>query len=163
MAIFYSKSKGGFYDESIHGARLLSVVDPKYKAPEIEEGEELPEAPTLSIPNPDTLIPADAVEITDEQHKALLNAQSTGKIIKADKKGFPIAIDPPAPTDEELAVSARLMRDQLMKESDWVVIRAAEIGESVPDAWVAYRTRLRDITGQSGFPKTINWPSKPDA
>ncbi|MDT3735555.1 MAG: DUF4376 domain-containing protein [Denitratisoma sp.] len=50
-------------------------------------------------------IPADAVEITSEQHAALLAAQGTGKIITADAEGFPIAADPPAPTLEELKLS----------------------------------------------------------
>jgi hypothetical protein len=39
-------------------------------------------------------IPADAVEITDEQHAALLEAQSSGKAITADTNGSPIAVDP---------------------------------------------------------------------
>lgn len=47
-------------------------------------------------------IPADAVEITSEQHAALMAAQSVGKIVTADIDGFPIAVDPPPPTLEEL-------------------------------------------------------------
>lgn len=40
-------------------------------------------------------IPADAVEITREQHAALLQGQSEGKQITADENGFPVLIDPP--------------------------------------------------------------------
>ena len=40
-------------------------------------------------------IPADAVEITTEQHAALLQGQSEGKVITADENGYPILIDPP--------------------------------------------------------------------
>lgn len=40
-------------------------------------------------------IPADAVEITSDEHAALLAAQSSGKRIEADANGYPIATDPP--------------------------------------------------------------------
>lgn len=38
-------------------------------------------------------IPADAVEITDEQHAALLQGQTDGQEIAGDDNGFPILID----------------------------------------------------------------------
>lgn len=47
-------------------------------------------------------IPDDAVEITSEQHSALLEGQSQGKIISADEDGHPILIDPPPPTTEQI-------------------------------------------------------------
>lgn len=47
-------------------------------------------------------MPSDVVEITDEQHQALLDGQSQGKLISADKKGNPILIDPPPLTAEQL-------------------------------------------------------------
>lgn len=40
-------------------------------------------------------IPADAVEITAEQHMSLMQWQSEGKIITADENGYPVLIDPP--------------------------------------------------------------------
>lgn len=48
-------------------------------------------------------IPADAIEITDEQHAALLNGQSIGKVIAADAAGHPVLVDPPPapPPDHE--------------------------------------------------------------
>lgn len=42
-------------------------------------------------------IPADAVQITSDDHASLLAAQSGGKVIAADATGHPIAVDPPAP------------------------------------------------------------------
>jgi hypothetical protein len=47
-------------------------------------------------------IPADAVEITTEEHAALLDGQSNGKRIVADIDGRPVLADPPAPTLDEL-------------------------------------------------------------
>jgi hypothetical protein len=97
MTKFYSASTRGFYDEDIHGARLIEHVttDP-------ETGETLDR---WTEPNPDCKIPSDAVEITGDQHEALLAAESSGKIIQADANGTPIAVDRPAPTAGEIEVA----------------------------------------------------------
>ena len=42
-------------------------------------------------------VPTDAVEITAEEHMALLNAQAAGKAIVPDVDGRPIAVDQPPP------------------------------------------------------------------
>ena len=47
-------------------------------------------------------IPADAAEITVEEHQALLEGQSQGKRIVADEAGHPVLADPPPPTDEQI-------------------------------------------------------------
>jgi len=47
-------------------------------------------------------IPADAVEITEAEHAALLEGQSQGKRIVADENGRPILQDPPPPTAEQI-------------------------------------------------------------
>lgn len=52
----------------------------------------------------------------------------------------------------------RLMR---LTDTDWVVTRAAESGQPVPPAYVAYRQALRDVTSQPGFPWDVKWPDAP--
>ena len=99
-------------------------------------------------------IPADAVEITDAEHAALLDAQSAGKIIKAGAEGKPVASDPPAPTDDQLAASARLKRDRLLAACDWTQLADVQAGA----AWATYRQALRDVPSQPGFPRNIEWP-----
>lgn len=47
-------------------------------------------------------IPEDAVEITKEEHQALIEGQSQGKRIVADESGRPILQDPPPPTAEQI-------------------------------------------------------------
>ena len=47
-------------------------------------------------------IPADAVEITIEEHAALIEGQSMGKVIVADENGRPILQDPPPPSPEQI-------------------------------------------------------------
>ena len=47
-------------------------------------------------------IPADAVEITSEHHRELIEGQSQGKRITADENGFPALADPPAKTQAQI-------------------------------------------------------------
>lgn len=63
---------------------------------------------------------------------------------------------------ERMPESVRMQRDGLLKESDVVIIRYAELGEIAPKDWIEYRQALRDIPQQEGFPLNIVWPEKPD-
>lgn len=48
-----------------------------------------------------TAIPADAVDIADDEHSSLMAAQAQGKQIVADDNGYPIAVERAAPTPAE--------------------------------------------------------------
>ena len=67
------------------------------------------------------------VEISTGEWFSLLDkADSTGKIIGHDEKGYPILIDPPEPSAEE---KARMRIDELkryLSATDYVVIKIAE-------------------------------------
>ena len=54
----------------------------------------------------------------------------------------------------------RLRRDRFLNETDWVVTKATETGETVTSAWKTYRQKLRDVPSQSD-PDNITWPTKP--
>ena len=58
-------------------------------------------------------IPAGAVEITNEEHQALLEGQSQGKLIQADANGHPILVDPPPPTTAEIWERIKAKRDAI--------------------------------------------------
>jgi hypothetical protein len=60
-----------------------------------------------------------------------------------------------------LAANAREQRDKLIAKTDWVVIRAKELGQTVPANIFAYRGDLRQVPDQEGFPETIEWPIEP--
>lgn len=47
-------------------------------------------------------IPTDAKEITELEHSALLASQASGKVMKADANGRPIAVDPDPLTAEQI-------------------------------------------------------------
>jgi Phage tail assembly chaperone protein len=60
-----------------------------------------------------------------------------------------------------LASQARARRDRLLSATSWIVERALELGNPVPEAWVAYRQALRDVPQQPGFPEVVVWPEPP--
>lgn len=89
------------------------------------------------------VIPKTAVEITDDKHKELLNGQSTGKIISADAEGYPILIDPPAPTAEQLQKQANSKARAYLASTDWYIVRKAETGVDVPEDVLTKRQEAR--------------------
>jgi hypothetical protein len=64
-------------------------------------------------------------------------------------------------TDADIARDARVRRARLLAESDWVSLRALDLAEGVPPEWSIYRSALRDVSMQPGFPRSITWPTVP--
>ena len=60
--------------------------------------------------------------------------------------------------DAEQAKSVRNSRTEKLKDSDWT-----QIADSTADkaAWATYRTALRNVPTQAGFPWTVTWPDAP--
>lgn len=56
--------------------------------------------------------------------------------------------------------SVRNKRNELLKNTDWLVIKSTESGKPVDEEIVNYRQALRDITIQDD-PFNIIWPSEP--
>ena len=61
---------------------------------------------------------------------------------------------------DQAEANIRAHRDYLLQESDWIVSRSYERGESVPADWATYRQALRDVTLQAGFPYSVVWPDR---
>lgn len=102
-------------------------------------------------------------DVTEESawsltHQELLEGQSSGKKISSDESGNPILSDQPEPTDEQLAASVRAKRDQLIAETDYLVMPDYPISTDLLAKVKVYRQALRDITIQVGFPYDIDWP-----
>ena len=99
-------------------------------------------------------IPDDAVGITTEEHQALLEGQSKGKIISADKNGKPVLKDPPPPTPEQIiaqydaAIAQRL--DDFAKTLNYTnIMSAATYATSTVPKFKAegqYALEARDAT-----------------
>lgn len=96
----------------------------------------------------------------------------TQKLVPCDpyiEDGWAYTVEVQDKTAEEVAadtaskaMQARAKRDEILKRSDWMVIRAQETGTTIDAEWATYRQALRDVTEQDGFPLTIEWPIDPD-
>lgn len=86
-------------------------------------------------------IPDDAVEITADEHAALIEGQSQGKLIQADANGFPVLADPPAP-NPQIQTNAEALA--YLASTDWYVIRKQETGAEIPADILAKRQEARD-------------------
>jgi hypothetical protein len=60
-----------------------------------------------------------------------------------------------------MLLKIKKLQQRLLRESDWIVIRALDQGVPIPKDWQTYRQKLRDIDAQPGYPNTIEWPTKP--
>ena len=71
---------------------------------------------------------------------------------------YRLLAEDPVAVNAHLSVEMRKRRDDLLKESDWVVVKAFETNTTIPAEWATYRQALRDIPQQPDFPTNINWP-----
>ena len=103
-------------------------------------------------------IPTDAIEITHDEHAALLAGQSAGQRIEADEHGHPVLCDALPPSDDALADTARARRDALITATDYLLMADYPISAGQLADVRAYRQALRDVPLQPGFPQHIDWP-----
>ncbi len=60
-----------------------------------------------------------------------------------------------------LAADARRQRDALLAACDWTQGNDSPLDATTKAAWATYRTALRNVPEQAGFPATILWPVSP--
>lgn len=116
-------------------------------------------------------LPADAVQVTDEDYAALQARVSEGGWIVADDTGRPTVIAPDLSVSAEaLAAMARRRRDAAIAKVRWMIERhtdevALGIAPSLASAefitLLQHVQALRDVPSQSGFPAAITWPEPP--
>lgn len=114
-------------------------------------------------------MPSDAIEISDEKYRELLNALSNGKVVVISD-GELTAVNPPPPTVIELGFDARYQRDNILKSQQWIIERHRdELEHLIATTLTAeqytelqtYRQQLRDWPAQPGWPD-IEMPAPPD-
>ena len=100
-------------------------------------------------------------EVSFEMGAHLVKVDGAVREMTADE----IAAAITAANNAALADIHRGERNRLLAESDFVVTRALEAGDSVPSAWATYRTAMRDIPGNSDWPnlEADDWPTKPSS
>lgn len=64
-------------------------------------------------------------------------------------------------TDAEYASEAREKRNQLIAETDYMLMPDYPLSDAKRQALTVYRQALRDVPAQAGFPRRIDWPVKP--
>lgn len=89
-------------------------------------------------------IPTDAVEITHEQHQTLIEGQSAGKVIEADKKGNPVLSDPPQLAEDQIQAQENATALAYLASTDWYVVRKLETGVAIPADIATARQAARD-------------------
>ena len=85
----------------------------------------------------------------------------------ADREGFPIQLrweDYQAflitNTSSDAIKATKAKRDQLLKDSDWVLAYDNAMSLANLDAWIEYRQTLRDLMGRAN-PNSVVFPEKP--
>lgn len=157
MTRFFSPSTGAFYAEAVHGARMVKA--PLTQA-QVDGGRK-----ARRVPNPDTLIPDDAVPVDDGAYHALMQAQAEGQRIIV-RGGKPVAVDPLPPEPVAQMNILRAKRNRLLAATDHMV--------SVPDypitaeqrdellIWRAdLRAMMRTVDPAHPFDSVV-WPERPD-
>lgn len=111
-------------------------------------------------------IPADSVEISDEQYILLLDGQSSGKIIEADKSGVPVLRDSILPSkrdlvDAELSTCFAQASREIEVLGDAVALGMATQSESdAYTSWRHYRVLLSRVKSDPAYPD-VALPEQP--
>lgn len=101
--------------------------------------------PFLLIDNLDCRLPEDAVEITNDQHQALLLAQANGSVIIPDPHGEPMAREVTffREPQRDTLFFARARRDARLAQSDYTQLADSPLSASARKEWAKYRAALR--------------------
>lgn len=164
MKTFFSPSYALFYPESLFGRRRVLADDPTWTRPRtsavVLAGQsyrtdaglyvndtgapvELPDvpdwsiaAPQVEIDNPNCSIPADALDVSEEEYIALRTGMQSGGRIEVGADGRPVLVMPTLPSHGE-CVSAALL--QIDRDTDRIILetigaRAEEYRQAEADA-----------------------------
>jgi len=72
-----------------------------------------------------------------------------------------IVIDKTVDDRAEEAHVVRTQRNELLRDCDWTQLPDSPLDSTTKASWATYRTAVRDVTEQSGFPTDITWPTAP--
>lgn len=118
-----------------------------------------------------SLIPADAVLISEERYTSVIANPAQGKVRGHDADGLPVLLDPPPLTVSDLAENERRWRDGALGAVVWLRDRhrdQLDIGAEatlVPEQFAAlltYMQALRDWPQSPDFPDSQHRPTVPD-
>ena len=62
------------------------------------------------------------------------------------------------PTVDDKWRAIRAERNKVLRDCDWVVIKAQELNEAIPSNYVTYRDKLRNIPQDYQVPEEVIFP-----
>lgn len=107
-------------------------------------------------------IPADAIEVSEAERTAALDALEPGLAIVAGPDGKPIAA-PVAPEPDVALALLRARRDQLLRDSDYTQLPDVDMNADLRARWAEYRQALRDLPLSVANGAPADWPVSPAA
>lgn len=186
--MYYFKAPDSFYHPAIYGDRMILVPDPTWARPTITvtlpsgdsvdtvngtvtntgtEPIQVPGVPDQSavppmveVENPNCKIPADAVEITDDQYAVLLAGMSS-QVIAVGSDGLPVLQDRPSPTLDEVMAVERAWRDSRIAATDYLAMPDYPLTDTERTELYTYRQALRDWPASAAFPTAGGRPQPP--
>lgn len=106
-------------------------------------------------------IPPDAVEVSQEEHEAVIRGQAAGKLLVPGRDGKPSLKDHPPQQLDLRWTALRRRRNVLLAASDWTQLPDSGLGKETKAAWAAYRKALRDLPATVNDPAKAQWPEEP--
>lgn len=101
----------------------------------------------------------DELKVITEGTPALMDGAWTQVWVQSDKYTAEELVAYNAKKETDKQQEERNVRNSLLAKSDWTQVADAPVDKA---AWATYRQALRDITGQEGFPWTVEWPTQPE-
>lgn len=98
-------------------------------------------------------IPKPNIELNEKEWQQALSRNY--KVIEGKHSYAPYA-----QSSEELIENIRVVRNSLLRESDWTQMEDSPLCEEKKSAWKNYRQELRELTENDNL-TVIVWPSKP--
>jgi hypothetical protein len=83
----------------------------------------------------------DYVEISEEEHRELLNSQTVGKVIAFHKGAKPTLEDAPEPTAEEKLKSEKRKLMKYPDETDYIVTKCVEQGLDIETEYAGVKAK----------------------
>ncbi|ENY81914.1 phage tail assembly chaperone [Sphingopyxis sp. MC1] len=107
-------------------------------------------------------VPADAIEVSEAERTAALDALEPGLAIVAGPDGKPM-VAPVAPEPEIALALVRARRDQLLRDSDYTQLPDVDMDAELRARWAEYRQTLRDLPLSITDGAPADWPVPPVA
>lgn len=102
-------------------------------------------------------LPDHFIQVTDKEYQVYKDQVASNIDIIHRNKKYIVKLDPPKMTWDMI----KLMRNDLLADSDWIMVEDSPFSPEKKAEWRTYRQALRDITQNFSSPESVIWPIKP--